>query len=46
MSGFYDPDVYDATEELSEFQALYGDCFGGAFEDTSSEMVWVARPPG
>lgn len=26
-----------------EVEALYGDCFGGAFEDSSPEMVWVAR---
>ena len=26
-----------------EVEALYGDCFGGQFEDTSPEMVWVAR---
>ena len=26
-----------------EVEALYGDCFGGEFEDTSPEMVWVAR---
>ena len=26
-------------------EALYGDFFGGAFEDSSSEMVWVARRP-
>ena len=28
-----------------EVEALYGDFFGGAFEDSSSEMVWVARRP-
>ena len=28
-----------------EVEALYGDVFGGAFEDSSSEMVWVARRP-
>ena len=26
-----------------EVEGLYGDCFGGAFEDSSPEMVWVAR---
>ena len=26
-----------------EVEALYGDCFGGQFEDTSPEMVWLAR---
>jgi len=26
-----------------EVEALYGDFFGGPFEDTSPEMVWVAR---
>ena len=26
-----------------EVEALYGDCFGGQFGDTSPEMVWVAR---
>ena len=28
-----------------QVEALYGDFFGGAFEDSSSEMVWVARRP-
>ncbi len=28
-----------------EIEALYGDLVGGAFEDTSPEMVWVARRP-
>jgi SAM-dependent methyltransferase len=28
-----------------EVEALYGDFFGAAFEDTSPEMVWVARWP-
>ena len=28
-----------------EIEALYGDFAGGAFEDTSPEMVWVARRP-
>ena len=27
----------------SKVEALYGDCFGGQFGDTSPEMVWVAR---
>ena len=26
-----------------EVEALYGDCFGEEFGDTSPEMVWVAR---
>ena len=26
-----------------EVEALYGDCFRGAFEDSSPEMVWIAR---
>ncbi len=29
-----------------EIEALYGDFSGAAFEDTSPEMVWVARPAG
>ncbi|MGB2694813.1 MAG: class I SAM-dependent methyltransferase [Dehalococcoidia bacterium] len=28
-----------------EVEALYGDHFGSAFDDTSPEMVWVARRP-
>ena len=28
-----------------EIEALYGDHYGGPFEDTSPEMVWVARRP-
>ncbi|MEX0785378.1 MAG: class I SAM-dependent methyltransferase [Dehalococcoidia bacterium] len=28
-----------------EIEALYGDCFGAPFEDTSPEMVWVATKP-
>ncbi len=28
-----------------EIEALTGDFFGGAFEDSSPEMVWVARRP-
>lgn len=28
-----------------EVEALYGDFAGGSFEDTSPEMVWVARRP-
>ena len=28
-----------------EIEALYGDCFGSPFQDTSPEMVWVARRP-
>ncbi len=28
-----------------EVEALYGDFFGAPFEDTSPEMVWVARRP-
>lgn len=26
-----------------EVEALYGDCFGGEFEDSSPEMIWLAR---
>ena len=26
-----------------EVEALYGDCFGEEFEDSSPEMIWVAR---
>jgi ubiquinone/menaquinone biosynthesis C-methylase UbiE len=29
-----------------EIEALFGDCFGSAFEDFSPEMIWVARRPG
>jgi SAM-dependent methyltransferase len=28
-----------------EIEALFGDCFGSAFEDMSPEMIWVARRP-
>jgi hypothetical protein len=28
-----------------EIGALYGDFFGAPFEDSSPEMVWVARRP-
>lgn len=28
-----------------EIEALYGDCLGSAFEDTSPEMVWLAKKP-
>ncbi len=28
-----------------EIEALFGDCFGSAFEDFSPEMIWVARRP-
>ncbi len=27
-----------------DVEALYGDCFGAEFTDTSPEMIWVARP--
>jgi len=26
-----------------EIEALFGDCFGSAFEDLSPEMIWIAR---
>ncbi|MCI0850261.1 MAG: class I SAM-dependent methyltransferase, partial [Chloroflexi bacterium] len=26
-----------------EIEALYGDFFGGDFQDSSPEMVWIAR---
>ncbi len=28
-----------------EIEALFGDCFGSAFEDLSPEQIWVARRP-
>jgi SAM-dependent methyltransferase len=28
-----------------QIEALFGDCFGSAFEDNSPEQIWVARRP-
>ena len=40
-------EMADLLEQAGfEVEALYGDCTGGAFTETSTEMVWVARRPG